>query len=122
MTLGPGSTWARASISTNSSRASQRLRSTSSRCAMARTPPKPCRAIRLNARKSSVFEAGRAGGDGAASFMAAAGVPGRRLALSSMDLERVGVDDVRRPAFDEGDDVGEGRLEVELVAVLLDVA
>ena len=37
-------------------------------------------------------------------------------------LERLGIDDVRRPSFDEVDDVLEGGAEVELVAVLLDVA
>src|ERR1043165_7742850 len=58
----------------------------------------------------------------AGSAAAPAAVTGGPSSSSSMDLERLGVDDGRRVAADEVDDVAEGRLEVELVAVLLDVA
>src|SRR5664280_1615495 len=111
-TFGPGRTWPSASISTNSAFVIQRLFSTSSRCATASTPPKPCKARALKVRKSSVFDCGRSRGASSAPVMPS----------SPMHLERVGIDDVGRVAADEVDDVGEGRLEVELVAVLLDVA
>ena len=56
--FGPGRTWLSASISTNCWRVSQPLRSTSSRWAMARTPPKPCSASRLKVKKRSPGDAG----------------------------------------------------------------
>jgi len=58
-TFGPGSTWPSERISTNCVFVSQRLRSTSSRCATGSTPPKPCSASRLKAKNSSVADAGR---------------------------------------------------------------
>ena len=42
----------------NCSRVSQRFRSTSSRCATASTPPKPCSASRLKVKKRSAVDAG----------------------------------------------------------------
>ena len=57
--LGPGSTWPSDSSSRNCAGVSQRWRSTSSRCATASTPPKPCSARRLKTRKISAALAGR---------------------------------------------------------------
>mmetsp|Transcript_39182 Transcript_39182/g.92013 ORF Transcript_39182/g.92013 Transcript_39182/m.92013 type:complete len:291 (+) Transcript_39182:295-1167(+) len=61
-TLGPGSTCAMASASTNSSLLSQPRRSTSSRWATASTPPKPCKASRVKARNRARSDAGRFNG------------------------------------------------------------
>ena len=66
--FGPGSTWPSDSSSRNCAGVSQRSRSTSSRCATASTPPKPCSARRLKTRKISsalrgaALAARRAGG------------------------------------------------------------
>ncbi len=61
--MGPGRIWATAQSSMNSSFVSQPLRSTSSRCTTARTPPKPCRASQVKDQNSSLQSrgAGRAG-------------------------------------------------------------
>src|SRR5687767_2842188 len=87
MTFGPGNTWATAQSSRNSSAVSQRFFSTISRCTIASTPPKPCKASQVKETKRSPMDRGCGRWGAAASVGAGCIAPdyGRRAAAPFAD-------------------------------------